>query len=108
MKSLNALDALIQALLNDETVKTFKTLEQKLLSHDDYKTLYEKLTTKQKRMVQAAHYKSKDYAEKKQEYDDLLNTIEQDPFISQYLDLQSQINDDLQLIIRLIEDEINN
>lgn len=104
---MNALNDLIETFEQNEAVKAFKTLEVKLLNHPYYKTVYKTLTDKQKRMVQAKHYQSKDYSKKKTDYESYLQTLESDPFISEYLHLQSQINEDLQLIIQLIEDAIN-
>ena len=104
---MNTLDELIQLIENDEAVKAFKTLEQKLFNHPKYKTVYKTLTNKQKSMVQANHYQTKDYNQKKEDYEAYLKSLEDDPFISEYLTLQSQINDDLQLIISIIEDAVN-
>jgi len=105
---MKTLEDLKKTLKDDETLKTFRSLEKEILDNPDYKAAYDDLLQKQQRMVQAEHKKAANLPALKREYDAALETLKTHPVIEQYLHLQEDINKDVQMLFSILETELNN
>ncbi|MFW6284972.1 MAG: YlbF family regulator [Bacillota bacterium] len=104
---MKTLEALIKALKDDETVKSYQALEKAIESRPDLKDAYEDLLEKQKAMVRSEALKQDDFDEKKAAYEKTLKKLENTPIIHQYLALQDDINEDMRILFEIIESGVN-
>ncbi|MFW6285242.1 MAG: YlbF family regulator [Bacillota bacterium] len=104
---MKTLEALIQALQDDETVKSYQALEKAIENRPDLKAAYEDLLEKQKAMVRSEALKKDDVDEKRKAYEATLKNLENTPIIHQYLTLQADINEDMRTLFDIIESGVN-
>ncbi len=100
---MKALHELIQLLESDEEVRAFKALEEALLQHPKQKEAYQTLLKQQKNLVHAEVFRKASRQEVKEDYDRTLASLTDNPFIQNYLEHQTSINDMLQWISSTIE-----
>ena len=103
---MSKLIELIQMLKNDEQVLRFQELEMIIDHNVSIKQDFDKLLHLQKIMVQKEFKKESSYLEAKQDYDRQFEVMMQYPIIEEYLDLLDIINSDLNMIKKMIEEEI--
>jgi cell fate (sporulation/competence/biofilm development) regulator YmcA (YheA/YmcA/DUF963 family) len=97
-------EKLIHMLQNDEDIQRYKRIEAYINSNKELKRKMAELKALQKQLVNAKHIGKKDAVESFQSrYDALLNEIENYPLMSDYMALQSDINDMMQAIVEIIE-----
>ncbi len=102
-------DKLIALIKENETIKRYKTLEMHMNQDSRIKSKISQLKTVQKQLINAkAMDKPKTVAKCQETYDQILLEIEDYPMMTEYLDLQGEINQLLKEIIKIIENEINN
>lgn len=104
---MKSVDELIKFLKEDETIKAYKQLENKIQSSETYQAMYNDLLDKQKAMVNAEVINKKLYPAKKRIYLDALDKIQNEPIIHQYLMMQEEVNEKIQTITAIIEAAIN-
>lgn len=104
---MKTLERLIEALNEDETIKSYKELEKAVENRPDLHEAYEDLLEKQKAMVRSEALKKPDYEEKRRLYEKKLKALEDTPIIHQYLALQEDINDDMRILFGIIESGVN-
>ncbi len=99
--------ALIEALKNDETIKAYQRLEEKILSHPALKEKYHSLLEVQKRLVRLEAAGDADAHDAKKAYEAKKSELMDEPLIEQYLTLQSVVDEELSMLFKLIEDALN-
>jgi cell fate (sporulation/competence/biofilm development) regulator YmcA (YheA/YmcA/DUF963 family) len=104
---MKELDALIHLIEKDPTVKRYQTIESIIASNDTLQRDYQALLKMQKQMVQQQVKKDKKLSKTKEQYQTILNRLESHPLFNEYLSLQDEINQDLQLIKKMIEDGLD-
>lgn len=102
------MNELKQALLETNTCKRIKELEPIIDQNPLLQDKIKKLKDKQKQMVNALEYhQEKQYQVYLKEYQDLYQEVLDFPFVSEYIDLLTEMNDILLDIAKVIEDKIN-
>lgn len=97
-------EKLIEMLKNDADIQRYKRIEAYINSNKDLKRKMAELKAIQKQLVNAKHIGKNDAVSSFQtRYDTLLNEIENYPLMSDYMALQSDINDMMQAIVEIIE-----
>ena len=93
---------------DSEIVKRYQDIEKVLNQNEDLKSKINEIKTIQKQMVNAKEI-GKVEAVKHFEslYETCLSDIEESPLMSEYLALQSEINEMIQHVAQIIEDGIN-
>lgn len=104
---MKTLERLIEALNNDETIKSYKALEAAIENRPDLHDAYADLLEKQKAMVRSEALKKPDYAKNRRIYEAKLKALEDTPIIHQYLALQEDINEDMRILFSIIESGVN-
>ena len=100
-------EKLIQMIKNDETIQRYKRIEKHINSNPELKAKMGMLKNIQKQLVNAKHIgKTQAVSTFQKRYDTLLEEIENYPLMSDYLALQSDINEMIQEIVTLIEEGI--
>lgn len=100
-------EKLIQMLLENEDIQRYKRIEKHINSNKELKAKFGELKSIQKQLVNAKHIGKTEAIKTFQErYDACLEAIESYPLMSDYLALQSDINEVVQTIINIIEDGI--
>jgi cell fate (sporulation/competence/biofilm development) regulator YmcA (YheA/YmcA/DUF963 family) len=98
---------LISMLLENEEIKRYKRIEKHINENKKLKAKMNELKSIQKQLVNAKEVNKKNAIEEFQNrYDLLLNEIEEYPLMSDYLALQSEINEMMKEIVAIIEDGI--
>ncbi len=101
-------EKLIALIEENETVQRYKKLEALLNKNMDVKRKINKLKAVQKQLINAKHINKQNTIDQYQAtYDKLLKEIEDYPLMTEYLELQEDINQMLKDILSIIEDEIN-
>ena len=101
-------EQLIELIKNSETIKRYKQIEIVINKDKQLKRNINKLKTIQKQLVNAKEIGKTKAVEKFQgEFDLLLEEIETYPLMTEYLDLQDEINQMLKDVLNIIEDKIN-
>lgn len=101
-------EKLIQMVKENESVKRYKKLEEVINKNTELKSKIGQLKTIQKQLINAQKIeKTKTIQHFQTQYDQLLEEIESYPLMSDYLALQSDINEMIQHITKIIEDGIN-
>jgi cell fate (sporulation/competence/biofilm development) regulator YmcA (YheA/YmcA/DUF963 family) len=100
-------EKLIQMLLENEDIQRYKRIEKHINTNKELKAKFNELKAIQKQLVNAKHIgKSEAIKSFQERYDECLEAIESYPLMSDYLALQSDINEVVQTIISIIEDGI--
>ena len=100
-------EKLIQMLLENEDIQRYKRIEKHINTNKELKAKFNELKAIQKQLVNAKHIGKVEAIKSFQErYDECLEAIESYPLMSDYLALQSDINEVVQTIINIIEDGI--
>lgn len=100
-------DKLIEMIETHPDIIRYKKIEKLINEHQELKDKFNELKAIQKQLVNAKQIQKKEailYFEK--QYQELLDTIENYPLMSEYLALQNDINDMLQEITKIIEEGI--
>ncbi len=101
-------EQLIELIKDNETIKRYKQIEVVINKDKQLKRNINKLKTIQKQLVNAKEIGKMKAVEKFQsEFDLLLEEIETYPLMTEYLDLQDEINQMLKDVLNIIEDKIN-
>lgn len=103
---MRKLEELINLFESDERVKRYKLLEEKIQHNSSLLDDYQALLKTQKLLVQQTVSKHKNLELTEQKYMDQLKKMEGNVFFSEYIDLQNELNEDLQLIKKIIEESI--
>jgi len=102
-------EKLISMLLENEEIKRYKRIEKHINENKKLKAKMNELKSIQKQLVNAKEINKINAIEEFQNrYNSLLNEIEEYPLMSDYLALQSDINDMMKEIVSIIEDGIEN
>ena len=100
-------EKLISMLLENEEIKRYKRIEKHINENKKLKAKMNELKSIQKQLVNAKEINKINAIEEFQNrYNLLLNEIEEYPLMSDYLALQSEINDMMKEIVSIIEDGI--
>jgi len=104
---MNEKEKLIQMIENNEDIQRYKRIEKQINENKDIKQKINQLKSIQKQLVNAKHIGKQEAVKQFQSrYDELLEEIENYPLMSEYMALQSDINDMIQSIIDIIEQGI--
>ena len=102
-------DKLIQMVKENETIIRYKKIEKIINEHQEIKEKIQKLKAIQKQLVNAKEIGKTEAVNAFQEkFDVLYKEIEEFPLMSEYLALQSDINDMMQTIQDIIQEGIEN
>jgi len=100
-------EKLIQMIEQHEDIIRYKRIEKYINDNKDIKQKMNQLKSIQKQLVNAKHIGKEEAVKQFQSrYDELLEEIENYPLMSEYMALQSDINDMIQSIIDIIEQGI--
>ncbi|MDO9629731.1 MAG: YlbF family regulator [Acholeplasmataceae bacterium] len=100
-------EKLIQMLLENEDIKRYKRIEKHINANKELKAKMNELKSIQKQLVNAKQIQKTEAIKTFQErYDQCLEAIESYPLMSDYLALQSDINEVIQAVLGIIEDGI--
>jgi len=100
-------EKLIQMLSNDPEINRYKRIETMINEHKELKKKINLLKNLQKQLVNAKQIeKTEAIKQFQKQYDEQLDEIENYPLMSDYLALQSDINDMIQSIVDIIEEGI--
>jgi len=105
---LKSLETFKEALREHPTIKRFQELESLLNNNKELQELIQDMKNIQKEYVHAKTFQQKDnelFLSKK--LDQIKKQVDQYPLLSEYLDLQQQINDMLQNFVHIFEDELD-
>ena len=106
---MNEKEKLIHMIQSNEDIQRYKKIESYLNSNKELKGKFNQLKAVQKQLVNAKHIGKQEAVKIYQErYDALYEEIEDYPLMSDYLALQSDINDMIQAIIDIIEKGLEN
>lgn len=103
---MNKLTELIDLIKNDNDVIRYQQLEKIISEDESLSKAFKELLNTQKVMVKMEYEKSNELDTIKKEYKNKLEDIKSNIFIEEYLDLLEYINNDIQLITKIIEDEV--
>ncbi len=104
---MSKIDELITEISNDTLVKRFQELEGIIDKNQEINRDYLNLLELQKIMVNKKELGSKDFTVAKNNYDKAKEDILKHIVIVEYLDILEEVNYDLNLIQKIITDEIN-
>lgn len=104
---MKELDALVKLIEETPTVKRYQTIESIIANNDALQRDYQALLKVQKQLVQQQVKKDKKLSKTKEQYQVILKRLESHPLFNEYLSLQDEINQDLQLIKKMIEDGLD-
>ncbi|MDD3067491.1 MAG: YlbF family regulator [Acholeplasmataceae bacterium] len=100
-------DKLIQMVKENETIIRYKKIEKIINEHQEIKEKIQKLKAIQKQLVNAKEIgKTEAVIAFQEKFDTLYQEIEEFPLMSEYLALQSDINDMMQSIQDIIQEGI--
>ncbi len=100
-------EKLIQMILENESIQRYRRIEELINGNKELKAKIGELKSIQKQLVNAKEIgKTEAIMTFQKRYDLLLESIEEYPLMSDYLALQSDINEMLQTIVSIIEDGI--
>lgn len=98
-------EKLIQMIEEDEEIQRYKRIELAINQNRELKVKFNELKSVQKQLVNAKHIGKKEAIDAFQtRYDALYEAIEAYPLMSDYLALQSDINDMIQSIVGILEE----
>lgn len=104
---MNNLNKLVDELKKSPLVKRYKELETIIDNDENLKKEYNKLLDLQKDMVNKRERYPKLFDEAKAKYDQQKEKVMSFLILEEYLDLQLEINEDLQMIQSIITEELN-
>jgi len=100
-------EKLIQLIDQNEEIKRYKEIEKLINENKEIKQKMNQLKSIQKQLVNAKHIGKEEAVKQFQlRYDALLDEIENYPLMSEYMALQSDINEMIQTILDIIEQGI--
>lgn len=100
-------EKLIQMIEEHPEINRYKRIEKLINENKTLKSKMAQLKSIQKQLVNAKHIQKKEAIETFQkQYDQLYEELESYPLMSDYLALQSEINEIMQSIVAIIEDGI--
>lgn len=104
---MNEKEKLIQMIEQNEDIKRYKQIETYINENKEIKQKMNQLKSIQKQLVNAKHIGKQEAVNQFQaRYDQLLEEIENYPLMSEYMALQSDINEMIQSILEIIEQGI--
>lgn len=101
------INELMTLLSNEVAIKRYKSIEKALFKNDYVKNKIEAVKKLQKRMAIYESKTQKIPLEIQARYDDVLNELQDIPIYNEYITLQAELNNLIQLITNIIETEIN-
>jgi len=105
---MSAKEELLQLIKNNESVKRYQQIESVINKDKTLKKNINKLKSVQKQLINAKEINKTQAINKFQsEFDQLLDEIESFPLMSEYLDLQEEINYMVKEVLQIIENQIN-
>ncbi len=108
MKPVSKQDELIEMIQSLDILKSYQKFEHIINNDKELKRRFAEMKAIQKQLVNAKTIqKPKALNQFQTQYDEIRNSIENDPMIEMYLDLQQELNDLLIEIKEIIENEIN-
>lgn len=103
---MSKIEELIDLIKNDPLIIRYKKLEKIIDQDEQLKEDYNQLLTLQKKLVQN-EYTNSSTLEIQASYNQHLEKLHSHYLMGEYLELLENINNDLQLITKIIEEEIN-
>lgn len=98
-------DKLIRLINESEDINRYRRLEKIINDDPNLKQKFAQLKALQKQLVNAKHIgKTEAIAHLQTTYDTLYQSIEDMPLMSDYMALQSDINDMVQYIVKIVEE----
>ncbi len=104
---MKSLDKLIDELMDDSVIKRYKKLEKIIDNDQKLNADYKKLLDLQKKMVIEREKNTKGFKLAKKNYDDAKDKVMDHLILSEYLDLLEEVNFDLDLVQKIVSQEIN-
>jgi cell fate (sporulation/competence/biofilm development) regulator YmcA (YheA/YmcA/DUF963 family) len=105
---MSAKQELLELIKNNESVKRYQQIEAVINKDKTLKKNINKLKSIQKQLINAKEINKTQAINKFQlEFDQLLEEIESFPLMSEYLDLQEEINHMIKEVLQIIENKIN-
>ncbi len=104
---MDSLGKLIKEIESNSLVERFKQLEKIIDSDQLLNQDYKELLELQKIMVNKREKKSKDFKLAENNYNNAKDNVLKHMILSEYLDLLEEINYDLNMIQKIISEEIN-
>lgn len=105
---MSAKEELLQLIKDNESVKRYQQIETVINKDKTLKKNINKLKSIQKQLINAKEINKTQAINKFQsEFDQLLEEIESFPLMSEYLDLQEEINHMVKEVLQIIENQIN-
>ncbi|QWB96576.1 YlbF family regulator [Mycoplasmatota bacterium] len=105
---MSAKEELLQLIKDNESVKRYQQIETVINKDKTLKKNINKLKSIQKQLINAKEINKTEAINKFQsEFDQLLEEIESFPLMSEYLDLQEEINHMVKEVLQIIENQIN-
>ena len=102
---MNEKEKLIQMILQDEEIQRYKRMESSINNNKELKAKMNELKSVQKQLVNAKHIGKEEAIKAFQDkYDLLYQAIEEYPLMSDYMALQSDINEMIQSIVSILEE----
>ena len=100
-------EKLLQMIKDHPSIVRYKKIEEIINNHKELKAKFNELKAVQKQLVNAKENGKTQAIEAFQaKFDQLYETIESYPLMSEYLALQSDINEMIQSIVKIIEEGI--
>ena len=104
----NSLNNLIDEIISTEEVQRFKNLEKLILEKEDIKIQLDRLHEVEKQAVNAKEFGLDNaYNMYMSEYNEIINSFENDVLIQMYLEAKKEVKDILELVTKTIENEIS-
>lgn len=100
--------SIIDGLNNNPKIKRYKVLEKVVNKDKNLKDNINKLKNIQKEIVHAKEFGKEAFLDKlNKDYDELYDEIRNYPLMSEYIDLQNEINNMIQNFIDIVENGID-
>lgn len=95
---MESIDKILNEIEKNEKINRYKELETIINNDEDIKKLLDEAKRIQKELVHAKSFNKTNVHDKlTKEYDDIMQNLENIPLFMEYLDLQKEINDFLQV-----------
>lgn len=105
---MKSLESLIEKINKDETIKRYRELEKIINENKNLKIKLNALKQLQKQLINVKKIDKKAAViEVQKQYDDAYEEIQSYPLMTEYLNLQEEINDCVQYIVKVLEKGIN-
>jgi len=104
---MSKLNELVTLFNSDERVKRYQLLERFIQGDSVLLESYQSLLKTQKVLVQQTVSKHKNLEETEKKYMQQLHSLEDNVHFNEYIELQNELNEDLQLVKKIIEEALS-